>query len=171
MKEWGMKEEREWFAMMDKAAGMCLENIKESYTYEDLLQAFEGGAEWQRTQMPLPEDTLIFRKGVEEGRRLEREDVLSLIESRLSQIMGDAQPKPILRAELYDLLVQVKSGCTMTKDEAIYKVLHQRADCLLRLRAERPQDWKGYYEGKFDGYTQAMQLLTETLGSICIELE
>ena len=64
---------------------------------------FIEGAEWAREQMPMPEDTLIFRKGVEEGRRLEREDVLSLIESRLSQIMGDAQPKPILRAELYDL--------------------------------------------------------------------
>lgn len=104
----------------------------------DVIDAFIAGAEWQARQLlkssPLPEDTLIFRKGVEEGRRLERED-------------------------------------TMTKDEAIYKVLHQRADGLLRLRAERPQDWEGYYEGKFDGYTQAMQLLTETLESICIELE
>lgn len=26
--------------------------------------------------LPLPEDTLIYRKGVEEGRRLEREDML-----------------------------------------------------------------------------------------------
>lgn len=37
---------------------------------------FIEGAEWAREQMPLPEDTLIFRKGVEEGRRLMMEDAV-----------------------------------------------------------------------------------------------
>ena len=35
---------------------------------------FIAGAEWQRSQTPMPEDTVIFMKGVEEGRRLEREE-------------------------------------------------------------------------------------------------
>lgn len=39
-----------------------------------LEYAFIAGAEWQKSQMPMPEDTVIFMKGVEEGRRLERED-------------------------------------------------------------------------------------------------
>lgn len=35
---------------------------------------FIAGAKWMESQMPMPEDTVIFMKGVEEGRRLERED-------------------------------------------------------------------------------------------------
>lgn len=37
-------------------------------------RAFIAGAKWMESQMPMPEDTVIFMKGVEEGRRLERED-------------------------------------------------------------------------------------------------
>ena len=33
-------------------------------------------AEWQASQMPMPEDTVLFQKGVAEGRRLEKEDML-----------------------------------------------------------------------------------------------
>lgn len=47
---------------------------------------FIEGAEWAREQMPLPEDTLIFRKGVEEGRRLEREDTLANLS--YNELMG-----------------------------------------------------------------------------------
>lgn len=39
-----------------------------------LEYAFIAGAEWQKSQMPMPEDTVIFMKGVAEGRRLEREE-------------------------------------------------------------------------------------------------
>lgn len=38
------------------------------------FNSFIAGAEWMRSQMPMPEDTVIFMKGVEEGRGLERED-------------------------------------------------------------------------------------------------
>lgn len=45
-----------------------------------LRDAFKAGAEWQARQLlqgsPMPEDTVLFNKGVEEGRRLEREDML-----------------------------------------------------------------------------------------------
>lgn len=44
------------------------------WTSRDIKDAFIAGAEWQKSQMPMPEDTVIFMKGVEEGRRLERED-------------------------------------------------------------------------------------------------
>lgn len=43
-----------------------------------LVDAFKAGAEWQARQLlqdsPMPEDTLIFRKGVEEGKRLMMEE-------------------------------------------------------------------------------------------------
>lgn len=37
-------------------------------------RAFIAGAKWMESQMPMLEDTVIFMKGVAEGRRLERED-------------------------------------------------------------------------------------------------
>lgn len=33
-------------------------------------RAFKAGAEWMKKQIPMPEDTVIFQKGVEEGKRL-----------------------------------------------------------------------------------------------------
>ena len=42
----------------------------------NIKDAFIAGAEWQASQMPMPEDTVLFNKGVAEGRRLEREDML-----------------------------------------------------------------------------------------------
>jgi hypothetical protein len=38
------------------------------------FNSFIAGAKWMESQMPMPEDTVIFMKGVAEGRRLERED-------------------------------------------------------------------------------------------------
>ena len=35
-------------------------------------------------------------------------DIISIIESRLSELLGDAQPTPILRAELSDLIKKIK---------------------------------------------------------------
>ena len=46
------------------------------YGQVDVIDAFKAGAEWQASQMPMPEDTVLFNKGVAEGRRLEREDMM-----------------------------------------------------------------------------------------------
>lgn len=52
---------------MDVGDGrVCIDKKKE--------RAFIAGAKWMESQMPMPEDTVIFMKGVAEGRRLERED-------------------------------------------------------------------------------------------------
>ena len=45
-----------------------------------------------------------YIKGYEQAER----DILSLIESRLSELLGDAQPTPILRYELLDLVKKIK---------------------------------------------------------------
>ena len=54
-------------------------------------------------------DTAAFQKGVQEGRRLEREDVKSTIQSRIDEILGDAQPYPILRMELQELIKKIEA--------------------------------------------------------------
>lgn len=52
----------------------------EQYVYD----AFLAGAEWQK------------------------KNIISLIESRLLEIIGDAQPKPALRAEVQELIEKIK---------------------------------------------------------------
>lgn len=47
---------------------------------------------------------LCFQQGYEQAEI----DILSIIQSRLSEIIGDAQPKPILRAELQELIDKIK---------------------------------------------------------------
>ena len=42
---------------------------------DDKINAARHFAEWGASQMPMPEDTVIFMKGVEEGRRLEKDDL------------------------------------------------------------------------------------------------
>lgn len=34
------------------------------------IAGFKAGAKWMKKQMPMPEDTVLFQKGVEEGKRL-----------------------------------------------------------------------------------------------------
>ena len=64
----------EYIAPIENDAGLEFIN----FSGQDIKDAFIAGAEWQAKQLlkgsPLPEDTILFQKGVEEGRRLERED-------------------------------------------------------------------------------------------------
>lgn len=50
------------------------------------------------------------REGFIHGYEQAENEILSLIESRISEIIGDAQPKPILRAELEELINRIKDG-------------------------------------------------------------
>ena len=50
----------------------------------------------------------ILRVGFVKGYEQAEKDILAIIESRLSEIIGDAQPRPALRAELEDLIKQIK---------------------------------------------------------------
>ena len=45
-----------------------------------------------------------FQAGYEQAENY----ILATIESRLSEIIGDAQPKPALRAELQELITKIK---------------------------------------------------------------
>lgn len=46
----------------------------------------------------------IFQQGYEQAEK----DIISLIESRIGEILGDAQPAPVLRAELQELIKRIK---------------------------------------------------------------
>ena len=50
----------------------------------------------------------MCRSFYQEGYEQAEKDILSLIESRLSELHGDAQPTPILRYELLDLVKKIK---------------------------------------------------------------
>ena len=89
--------------MMVNGCGVC-HNIYD-VTVEDV---FKAGAEWMAKQRPLLEDSVAFQKGVQEGRRLEWEDIKSTIQSRIDEILGDAQPNPILRMELQELIKKIE---------------------------------------------------------------
>lgn len=45
---------------------------------------------------------------IERGYDLAVQDCLALVESRISEIIGDAQPKPILRMELKALIEKIR---------------------------------------------------------------
>ena len=51
------------------------ENRQSVLSSVDIVNAFIEGAKWMESQMPMPEDTVIFQKGVAEGRRMEREEL------------------------------------------------------------------------------------------------
>ena len=45
----------------------------------------------------------------EEGYEQAEKDIISIIGIRLSEIIGDAQPRPALRAELEELITRIKN--------------------------------------------------------------
>lgn len=46
----------------------------------------------------------VFQESYEKA----EQDIISLIESRIGEILGDAQPAPVLRAELRELITKIK---------------------------------------------------------------
>lgn len=58
----------EWCKTNNKGIALCAD--KKSHYLAEGIDAFIAGAEWMKKQIPMPEDTVIFQKGVEEGKRL-----------------------------------------------------------------------------------------------------
>lgn len=80
------KENQDSFTSLEEAADEYSEkhgfrvpydgsnNFYDAVDVKASKEGFIAGAKWMESQMPMPEDTVIFMKGVKEGRRLERED-------------------------------------------------------------------------------------------------
>lgn len=49
-----------------------------------------------------------LRKACIHGYEQAEQDIITLIESRIAEIMGDAQPAPVLRIELRELIKRIK---------------------------------------------------------------
>lgn len=47
----------------------------------------------------------IFMRGYEQA----QQDIIAIIQSRIGEILGDAQPAPILRMELQELIKKIES--------------------------------------------------------------
>ncbi len=61
--------EEEWDGMHDDAGNAL-------FTQEYIEYSFIEGAKWQANHTPLPEDTVLFNKGVAEGKRLIMEEAV-----------------------------------------------------------------------------------------------
>lgn len=79
----------------EAAEKWCKENVrgfvlrdKAAYYIGETLPAFIAGAEWQKSQMPMPEDTVIFQKDIEEGKRLMMEDA---VEGEAEELYNDGE--------------------------------------------------------------------------------
>ena len=57
-----------------------------------------------------PYDILLHQKIWEQAYGVAEIDIVSLIESRISELLGDAQPRPALRAELQELIDRIKKN-------------------------------------------------------------
>ena len=69
-----------------------------------MTRAEQRALEAYDTDTPAP-IRFAFRDGYEQAEK----DILAIIESRISEIIGDAQPKPILRTELQELTTRIKN--------------------------------------------------------------
>ena len=88
---------------MTKAEQQALIRFPEQMTplvYQDLIDQFGGKTEIDFNLLPRS----YFQLGYEQA----EEDILVRIRTRLSEIIGDAQPKPTLRAELEELINKIK---------------------------------------------------------------
>ena len=67
-------------------------------------RAYNYASTRKATKLQVGEIAKYYNDGYEQAEK----DILSLIESRISEIIGDAQPKPALRAELEELIKRIK---------------------------------------------------------------
>ena len=62
---------------LEEAANNYLDGVYGKMPHSDLhIAIFIAGAKWQADHTPLPEDTVLFNKGVEEGKRLMMEEAV-----------------------------------------------------------------------------------------------
>lgn len=80
-------------------------------------KATQRSVEWQKANNPMAIGGDMFSDLVDAynvnpafvaGYQKAEEDIISIIESSLSELLGDAQPTPALRCELQDLIKKIK---------------------------------------------------------------
>ena len=80
-----------------------------NYQPSGISRAEEAALDWYPFD-PMEDDSVTRdREHFVFGYDQALEDIISLIESRISEILGDAQPKPALRLELRQLIDRIKN--------------------------------------------------------------
>ena len=74
------------------------------------LKAYPIHGEWVGNQYGGWDEDInrVYRNAFLQGYEQAEKDIIFIIESRLSELLGDAQPTPILRYELQDLIKKIK---------------------------------------------------------------
>lgn len=78
-------------------------NKKSKRAEEAALKAYPR-SDFQSVETSRKTKRKCFIGGYEQA----EQDIISLIESRIAEIMGDAQPAPVLRIELRELINKIK---------------------------------------------------------------
>ena len=52
----------------------------------------------------------LMEKQYNLGYKKAQRDIISIIQARLNEIQGDAQPRPVLRMELQELINKIENG-------------------------------------------------------------
>ena len=52
----------------------------------------------------------VYRDVFKLGYKQAEKDIIAIIESRIAEILGDAQPKPTIRIELKELITRIKEA-------------------------------------------------------------
>lgn len=80
-------------------------------------RAEQKSIEWQKAYHPMAIGGDMFSDLIDAynvnptfvaGYHQAKKDIISIIELRLSELLGDAQPIPVLRCELQDLIKKIK---------------------------------------------------------------
>lgn len=62
-------------------------------------------------------DREVFKQGYEQAEK----DIIAIIESRIAEILGDAQPKPTIRIELKELITRIEKANEMKTQELTWQ--------------------------------------------------
>lgn len=69
---------------------------------EERAQAYENGLDYYHYTGDNP--SVAYKAGYEQAEK----DIIAIIESRIAEILGDAQPKPTIRIELKELITRIE---------------------------------------------------------------
>ena len=95
---------------------------------EEKAKVFGNSLNYYQSMEMWPEEA--FQKGYEQAEK----DIIAIIESRIAEILGDAQPKPTIRIELKELITRIKEANEMKTQELTWedmKAIVEIADDLL----------------------------------------
>ncbi len=88
---------------IDQALDAFIEVLSQHSLLEDLEEAAEKyKTQWDVEHPHSPDIDFIA------GAKWMKSKILKLIETRISEIIGDAQPNPVLRIELQDIIDKIK---------------------------------------------------------------